>query len=107
MRTPEERLTEARAAVPPSSAVVPATSPLDRPLVRFQEHRAEREPLFCDADARLEPEAGPAEPPRDSLLPLLAAEGLNTFTISPAIAEGLFSVEATEAAAAQFERDAL
>jgi len=40
-------------------------------------------------------------------LPRLAAEGLNTFTISPAIAEGLFSVEATEAAAAQFERDAL
>ncbi len=40
-------------------------------------------------------------------LPRLAAEGLNTFTISPAIAQALFSVEATEAAAAQFERDAL
>jgi len=36
----------------------------------------------------------------------LAAEGLNTFTISPAIAEALFSSEATAAAAAQFERDA-
>ena len=40
-------------------------------------------------------------------LPRRAAEGLNTFTISPAIAQALFSVEATEAAAAQFERDAL
>jgi transaldolase len=36
----------------------------------------------------------------------LAAEGLNTFTISPAIAEALFAVEATLAAADQFERDA-
>ena len=36
----------------------------------------------------------------------LAAEGLNTFTISPAIAEGLFAVEPTEAAALQFELDA-
>ena len=36
----------------------------------------------------------------------LAAEGLDTFTISPAIAEALFSVEATEAAARQFELDA-
>jgi transaldolase len=36
----------------------------------------------------------------------LAAAGLNTFTISPAIAEALFSVEATEAAALQFELDA-
>jgi transaldolase len=36
----------------------------------------------------------------------LAAEGLNTFTISPLIAEALFSCGATEAAAAQFERDA-
>ena len=36
----------------------------------------------------------------------LAAEGLNTFTISPAIAEALFAVEATAAAAEQFERDA-
>jgi transaldolase len=36
----------------------------------------------------------------------LAAEGLDTFTISPSIAEALFAVEATEAAAAQFELDA-
>jgi transaldolase len=36
----------------------------------------------------------------------LAAEGLDTFTISPAIAEALFAVESTLAAAAQFERDA-
>jgi transaldolase len=36
----------------------------------------------------------------------LAAEGLNTFTISPAIAEALFAVEPTEAAAIQFELDA-
>jgi transaldolase len=36
----------------------------------------------------------------------LAAAGLNTFTISPAIAEALFSVEATEQAALQFEQDA-
>ena len=36
----------------------------------------------------------------------LAAEGLDTFTISPAIAEALFAVECTLAAAAQFERDA-
>ncbi len=39
-------------------------------------------------------------------LPRLAAEGLNTFTISPAIAEDLLQVEATEAAALQFELDA-
>lgn len=37
----------------------------------------------------------------------LAAEGLDTFTISPAIAAALFAVEPTEAAAEQFERDAL
>jgi transaldolase len=37
----------------------------------------------------------------------LAAEGLDTFTISPAIAAELFAVEPTLAAAAQFERDAL
>jgi transaldolase len=37
----------------------------------------------------------------------LAAEGLNTFTISPAIAAELFAVEPTLAAAAQFERDAV
>ena len=36
----------------------------------------------------------------------LAAEGLKTFTISAAIAEQLFAVEATEAAALQFELDA-
>ena len=36
----------------------------------------------------------------------LAAEGLDTFTISPGIAEALFAVEPTLAAAAQFERDA-
>jgi transaldolase len=36
----------------------------------------------------------------------LAAEGLTTFTISPAIAAELFTSEATEAAAEQFERDA-
>ena len=36
----------------------------------------------------------------------LAAEGLNTFTISPAIAEALFAVEPTLAAAQQFEIDA-
>lgn len=36
----------------------------------------------------------------------LAAEGLNTFTISPAIAERLLAVEATLAAATQFELDA-
>jgi len=36
----------------------------------------------------------------------LAAEGLDTFTVSPAIAAALFAVEPTEAAAAQFERDA-
>jgi transaldolase len=36
----------------------------------------------------------------------LAAAGLDTFTISPAIAAALFAVEPTEAAAAQFERDA-
>lgn len=37
----------------------------------------------------------------------LAAEGLDTFTISPAIAAALFAVEPTLAAAEQFERDAL
>jgi len=37
----------------------------------------------------------------------LAAEGLDTFTISPAIAAELFAVEPTLAAAAQFEHDAL
>jgi transaldolase len=36
----------------------------------------------------------------------LAAEGLDTFTISPGIAEALFAVEPTLAAVAQFERDA-
>ena len=39
-------------------------------------------------------------------LPRLAAEGVDTFTISPAIAEDLLQVEATEAAALQFELDA-
>lgn len=39
-------------------------------------------------------------------LPLLAAEGLDTFTIGAAIAEALFTSESTLAAAAQFERDA-
>ena len=39
-------------------------------------------------------------------LALLAAAGLNSFTISPAIAQALFAVEATEAAALQFEQDA-
>lgn len=37
----------------------------------------------------------------------LAAEGLDTFTLSPAIAAGLFASTATAAAAEQFERDAL
>jgi transaldolase len=37
----------------------------------------------------------------------LAAEGLDTFTISPAIAAELFAVEPTLAAADQFESDAL
>ena len=37
----------------------------------------------------------------------LAAEGLDTFTISPAIAAELFAVEPTLAAAAQFECDAV
>jgi transaldolase len=37
----------------------------------------------------------------------LATEGLDTFTISPAIAAELFAVEPTLAAADQFERDAL
>ena len=37
----------------------------------------------------------------------LAAEGLDTFTISPSIAAELFAVEPTLAAADQFERDAL
>jgi len=36
----------------------------------------------------------------------LAAEGLDSFTISPAIAAALFAVEPTKAAAAQFERAA-
>ena len=36
----------------------------------------------------------------------LAAEGLDTFTISPAIATALFAVDPTVAAAEQFERDA-
>ena len=36
----------------------------------------------------------------------LAAEGLSTFTISPDMAEQLLAVEATLAAAAQFELDA-
>ena len=36
----------------------------------------------------------------------LAAEGLTTFTISPAIASALFASEATAAAATQFEQDA-
>ena len=37
----------------------------------------------------------------------LAAEGLDTFTISPVIAAGLFASSATIEAAEQFERDAL
>jgi transaldolase len=37
----------------------------------------------------------------------LADEGLDTFTISPAIAAELFAVEPTLAAAAKFERDAV
>jgi transaldolase len=37
----------------------------------------------------------------------LAAEGLDTFTISPEIAAALFAVAPTEAAADQFEHDAL
>ncbi|MBM5820645.1 MAG: transaldolase, partial [Cyanobacteria bacterium K_DeepCast_150m_m2_101] len=37
----------------------------------------------------------------------LAAEGLDTFTISPAIATQLFAVEPTLAAADQFEREAM
>ena len=40
-------------------------------------------------------------------LTILAAAGLDTFTISPALAEALFAVEATLAAAKQFEADAL
>jgi transaldolase len=36
----------------------------------------------------------------------LAAEGLNTFTISPELAAALVRCDATEAASAQFERDA-
>jgi transaldolase len=36
----------------------------------------------------------------------LAAAGMTTFTINPAIAAGLFASGATEAAAAQFEQDA-
>ncbi|MCT0225711.1 transaldolase family protein [Synechococcus sp. CS-1328] len=37
----------------------------------------------------------------------LAAAGMTTFTMSPAIAAGLFASEATDAAAAQFEQDAI
>ena len=40
-------------------------------------------------------------------LPSLAAAGMTTFTINPAIAAGLFASEATQAAAAQFEQDAI
>ncbi len=40
-------------------------------------------------------------------LAMLAAEGLDTFTIGPQIAAGLFASAATAAAAEQFERDAL
>jgi len=40
-------------------------------------------------------------------LPRLAAAGMTTFTINPAIAAGLFASEATQAAAAQFEQDAI
>jgi len=36
----------------------------------------------------------------------LSGAGLNTFTISPALAEALFDCDATAAASAQFERDA-
>jgi len=36
----------------------------------------------------------------------LAAQGLDTFTLSPAIAQALFAVEATQAAAADFEQAA-
>jgi transaldolase len=39
-------------------------------------------------------------------LPRLAAEGVDTFTISAAIAQDLLQVEASEAAALQFELDA-
>ena len=39
-------------------------------------------------------------------LAILAAAGLDTFTISPALATALFEVEATLAAAQQFELDA-
>ncbi|CAK6691334.1 transaldolase family protein [Synechococcus sp. CBW1107] len=37
----------------------------------------------------------------------LAEAGMTTFTMGPAIAAGLFAIEATEAAAAQFEQDAI
>ncbi|QPN60102.1 transaldolase [Synechococcus sp. CBW1002] len=37
----------------------------------------------------------------------LAEAGMTTFTMGPAIAAGLFASEATEAAAAQFEQDAI
>jgi transaldolase len=40
-------------------------------------------------------------------LPRLAAAGMTTFTINPAIAAGLFASEATQAAAAQFEQDSI
>jgi transaldolase len=36
----------------------------------------------------------------------LAAQGLDTFTLSPEIAQALFAVEATQAAAADFEQAA-
>ena len=36
----------------------------------------------------------------------LSGAGLNTFTISPSLAKALFDCDATEAASAQFERDA-
>jgi len=42
-----------------------------------------------------------------SQLSSLAAEGLNTFTISPALAADLFGCKATAAASCQFEIDAL
>jgi transaldolase len=41
-----------------------------------------------------------------SELSRLAAEGLNTFTISPVLAAELFGSEATAAASVQFESDA-
>ena len=56
-------------------------------------------------DARLRLLVASLRSPDD--LARLAAEGLDTFTISPAIAAELFAVEPTLAAAAQFERDAV